>query len=129
MSLVPMNFDNEVTPLAPGVYKARIVGAEVKQGKTKDDGTPGINYVNWRLETFGSPEVNGKSVFHMTPLEGGFVTKLAELHKAATREDIDKKQKQYDPEMLIGKELVATLTQREYNGKTQLEVKAVAPLT
>ena len=129
MSLVPMNFENEVTPLGAGVYKARVVGAEVKQGKTKDDGTPGINYVNWRLETFGSPEVNGKTLFHMTPLEGGFVTKLAEFHKAATRENIDKKQKQYDPEMLIGKEITVTLFMETYNGKTSPKVQAVAPLS
>lgn len=120
--LLPMNFDGEIKPLSAGVYAARIIAAEGRVGKTS--GNP---YINWQLETFGSPEVNGKRVFHMTPTSGGWVTKLAELHKAATGEDIDKKAKQYDPEMLVGKEVTITLTTREYQGKDQLEVKAVAP--
>ena len=127
MSLVPMDFSGEITPLNPGVYNARIVAAEVKTSKT---GNP---YVNWQIETFGSPEVNGKRLFHTTPLQGGFVTKLAELHEAATGEKIDKKAKSYDPEMLVGKELVATVVTRAYTGndgsaKQGLEIKAVAPL-
>ena len=123
MALVPMDFSGEIKPLSPGIYAARIVAAEVKHGK--ESGNP---YVNWQLETFGSPEVNGKRVFHMTQLQGGYVTKLAELHKAATGQDIDKTAKSYDPEMLIGKEVTVTLTSREYNGKTQMEVKAVSSI-
>lgn len=123
MSLMPLNFEGEIKPLQPGTYTARIVAAEGKVGKTS--GNP---YINWQLETFGTPEVNGKRVFHMTPTSGGYVIKLAELHKAATGEDIDKKAKQYDPEMLVGKEVTITVTNREYEGKTSLEVKSVAPL-
>lgn len=127
MALAPMDFSEEVTPLSPGVYNARIVAAEVK---TSAKGNP---YVNWQIETFGSPDINGKRLFHTTPLSGGWVTKLAELHKAATGEEIDKKAKQYDPEMLVGRELVATVVSRSYKGndgtdKTGLEIKAVAPL-
>ncbi len=123
MALVPMDFSGEIKPLSPGVYNARIVAGEVKYSKEKN--TP---YINWQLETFGSPEVNGKRVFYMTPLSGGWVTKLADLHKAATGEAIDKKATSYDPEMLVGRELTATLVNREYQGKTSLDVKAVAPL-
>lgn len=127
MALAPLDFSGEVTPLQPGVYNMRIVAAEVKQSQ---NGNP---YVNWQIEAFGSPEVNGKRVFHKTPLSGGWVSKLAELHKAATGQDIDKKAKQYDPEMLVGKEIVATVVSRAYKGndgsdKTGLEIKAVAPL-
>ena len=126
MALVPLDFSGEVKPLNPGIYNARIVAAEVK---TAASGNP---YVNWQLETFGSPEVNGKRIFHTTPLQGGWISKLAELHKAATGEDIDKKAKQYDPEMLVGKEVTATVANRSYthNGeqKTSIEIKAVAPL-
>jgi len=126
MALTPLDFSGEVTPLQPGVYNARIVAAE---NKTSANGNP---YINWQLETFGSPEVNGRRIFHSTPTTGGWVTKLAELHKAATGQEIDKKAKQYDPEMLVGKEITATLTQRTYKAndgteKTALEVKAVAP--
>jgi len=122
-----MDFSEEVTPLNPGIYNARIVAAEIKNAR--ESGKP---YVNWQLETFGSPEVNGRRVFHTTPLSGGWVSKLAELHKAATGQEIDKKAKQYDPEMLVGKEVTVTLTNRTYKAndgsdKTTLEIKAVAP--
>ncbi len=126
MSLMPLDFSGEVTPLQPGTYAARIVAAEAK---TSQNGNP---YINWQLETYGSPEVNGRRLFHTTPTTGGWVTKLAELHKAATGEDIDKKAKQYDPEMLIGRELVATVANRSYTAqdgsqKNTLEVKSLAP--
>ncbi len=126
MALAPMDFSGEVKPLTAGVYKARIVSAEVKASKA---GNP---YVNWTLETFGSPEVNGKRVYHATPLSGGWVTKLAELHKAATGEDIDKEAKSYDPEMLVSKEVTIALGMRSYTAqdgtqKESTEVKSVSP--
>ncbi len=125
MALIPMDFSGEIKPLEAGTYNARVRAAVVK---TSAAGNP---YVDWQLETFGSPEVNGKTIFYSTPLSGGWVTKLAELHKAATGEEIDKKSKQYDPEMLIGKELVATVVAESYTAKdgtakTKLAVKALA---
>ena len=124
--LMPMSFEGEVKPLTAGTYAARISAAE---GKTSAKGNP---YINWQLETFGSPEVNGKRLFHTTPTTGGWVTKLAELHEAATGQKIDKKAKQYDPEMLVGKELTVTVVEESYTAndgtqKTRLGVKSVAP--
>lgn len=126
--LQPLDFSGEITPLQPGTYSARIIAAE---GKTSAKGNP---YINWQLETFGSPEVSGKRIFHTTPTTGGWVTKLAELHKAATGEDIDKKAKQYDAEMLVGKELTVTLVSESYPAndgtqKTRLGVKSVARIS
>ncbi len=127
MALVPLDFSGEVKPLSPGIYNARIVAAEVKTSAA------GNLCVNWQLETYGSPEVNGKRLFHTPPLAGGWIIKLAELHKAATGEDIDKKAKQYDPEMLVGREVTATVASHNYTSntgeaKTALEIKAVAPI-
>lgn len=126
MALVPMDFSGEIKPLTPGVYSMRIVGAEVKYSKEKNQ-----PYVNWNLEAFGSPDVNGQRVFYTTPLQGGWVTKLADLHRAATGEEIDKTAKQYDPEMLVGREVTATLVTRNYTTNTGeqrsgVEIKAVA---
>lgn len=125
MNLLPMDFSGEITPLKPGTYTARIVQAE---GKMSQAGKP---YINWQIETFGSPEVNGRRVFHTTPTTGGWVSKLAELHKAATGEDIDKKSKQYDPDMLVGKEIIVTVVAESYvandgSPKERLAVKSVA---
>lgn len=128
MQLVPMSFEGEIKPLQPGTYSARIAAGEPRLNKA---GTG--YYINWRFETFGSPDVNGKSVFYMTPTSGGWVTKLADLHKAATGEAIDKKQSGYDPQMLIGREVMITVFERAYQAadgseKTSLDIKAVAPL-
>lgn len=125
MALVPLDFSGEITPLKPGTYSARIVATEVK---TSQAGKP---YINWQLETFGAPEVNGRRVYHTTPTSGGFVTKLAELHEAVTGEKIDKEARQYDPEMLVGRELTVTLINENYTAndgtpKTRLAVKAVS---
>lgn len=123
--LVPMDFENEIKPLQAGTYTARIIKGE---GVTSKAGNP---MINWQLETFGSPEVNGKRIYHTTMTSGGWVTKLAEFHKAATGEEIDKKQKQYDPEMLVGKEIVVTVVDENYTAsdgtqKARLGVKSVA---
>ncbi len=84
MALVPMDFSGEVKPLEAGTYNARIIAAQVK---TSAAGNP---YVDWQLETFGDQAINGKRIFYSTPLSGGWVSKLAELHQAATGEAIDK---------------------------------------
>lgn len=125
MALLPMDFSGEIKPLTPGTYAARIMQAENRIGKS------GKPFVNWTLETYGSPEVNGKRVYHMTPTTGGWVTKLADLHKAATGEAIDKAAGQYDPEMLVGKEITVTVVNESYTANdgtqaTRIAVKSVS---
>jgi hypothetical protein len=126
MSLVPMDFSGEIKPLSAGTYAARIVAGE---GKVSSKGNP---MINWQLETYGSPEVNGKRIFYTTMTSGGWVSKLKELHKAATGEDIDKSAKQYDPEMLVSKEVTVTVVDESYTKNdgtqgTRLNVVSVAP--
>jgi hypothetical protein len=87
--------------------------------------------INWQLETFGSPEINGKRIFHTTMTSGGWVSKLAELHEAATGEKIDKTAKSYDPQMLVGKELIATVVEENYTKNdgspgSKIVIKSVA---
>jgi hypothetical protein len=125
MAILPMDFSGEMKPLTPGTYAARIIGAVGKVSKA------GNNYIDWQIETFGSPEVNGRQVFYGTPLSGGWVSKLAELHRAATGEDIDKTAKGYDPGMLVGKEITVTVVTESYTtntgeAKIKTAVKSVA---
>lgn len=114
----------EFAPIAPGTYSARIVDCEVKDSKA------GNQYANWKLELFGTPDVNNRVVFHSTPFKGGWVTKLAELYKAATGQEIDKK-KAFDTDMLIGKEVKVTLAEgRTKDGEVSQypDVKSVKTL-
>ncbi len=132
MSLMPLDFGDEIKPLKPGTYSARIVAFEPKVKEYPGTDKKPLHMINWQFETFGSPEINGKRIYHMTPTTGGWATKTAELHKAATGEAIDKSAKQYDPEMLVSKEITVTVVNKGYtknDGSTgeRLEVVSIAP--
>lgn len=126
MSLTPMDFSGEIKPLTAGTYAARIIAGE---GTVSKAGNP---MINWQFETFGSPEVSGKRIFYTTMTSGGWVSKLADLHKAATGEPIDKTAKQYDPQMLVSREVTVTVVNKDYqkndgSAGTRIEVVSVAP--
>lgn len=124
MALVTPDFTEESTPVKPGTYSARITDCEIKQSKA------GNTYGNWKLELFGSPEVNGRVVFMSTPFAGKGIFRLSELYKAATGQEIDKK-KGFDTDMLIGKEVKAVLVpgvDQEGNARSFPDVKTVLPL-
>jgi hypothetical protein len=111
-------------PVPPGTYSARIKECEQRESKA---GNP---YLNWKLELFGTPEVNNRVVFHMTMVKGKAAFRLQELYSAATGEQISDKTG-FDTDMLIGKEITVTLTEakdQEGNVRPFPEVKAVAAL-
>jgi hypothetical protein len=58
---VSPNFDQEVSPMKPGVYLCKIIAAEVNVGKDS-----GNQYINWRLETLPDQ----RTVFYTTPTQG-----------------------------------------------------------
>lgn len=69
------DFSEEVTPPPPGVYRARIVGAEMKTAKMS--GNP---MINWKLELAGPNGTNFTS-YHTTMLAGkgtGFLRRFME---------------------------------------------------
>jgi len=125
MSLIKPDWTEETQPVKPGTYAARIKECEVK---TSQAGKP---YGNWKLELFGSPDVNNRVVFMSTPFGGKGIFRLAELHKAATGEEIDRNAA-YDTDMLIGKEVSVTLVEgKDQNGNARSfpDVKSVAKLS
>lgn len=126
MGLIKPDWTEETTPVQPGVYSARIKDCEVKTGK--DSGKP---YGNWKLELYGSPEVNNRVIFMSTPFGGKGIFRLGELYKAATGQEIDKNA-QFDTDMLIGKEVTVTLVEgKDQNGNARSfpDVKSVSALT
>lgn len=125
MGLIKPDWSEETQPVQPGTYSARIKDGEVKTSQK------GSQYINWKLELFGSPEVNNRVVFMSTPVAGKGIFRLAELYKAATGEEIDKTA-QFDTDMLIGKEVTATLVAGvDQNGAPRQfpDVKSVTALT
>lgn len=133
-----MNFDADPNgPIPDGNYQARISGYEEKVS-TKS-GSP---YQLWHLELFGNAKVNGRKVSLMTtdgrpdsagePLTWG-ISRLRQLYKAAVGTDLVEGQ-QFDTDMLMSKEVLVSLAQRQFTGnngeqKTSSEVKAITPIS
>jgi hypothetical protein len=125
MALIQPDWTEETQPVKPGVYSARIKECDVKTSQK------GSTYGNWKLELFGTPEVNNRVVFMATPFSGKGIFRLADLYKAATGEEIDR-HANFDTEMLIGKEITVTLVEgKDQNGNTRQypDVKSVSKLS
>lgn len=118
---------SEVTdskPVPPGVYSARIKDVESKESQA------GNTYLNWKLELFGTPEVNNRVVFTATPIKGAGAFRLQQLYKAATGEDISATSG-FDTDQLIGKEVQVTLVEgkdKEGNVRSFPDVKTISKL-
>lgn len=124
MALIKPDWSEETKPVQPGVYAARVKDGEIKTSKA------GNTYVNWKLELFGTPEVNNRVVFLSTPTGGPGIFRLAELYKAATGQEMDRNAP-FDTDMLISREVTVTLVEgKDQNGNPKQfpDVKAVAPL-
>lgn len=114
----------ESKPVPPGTYSARIKAVEPKESQA------GNKYLSWKLELFGSPEVNNRIVFHRTMISGPGAFRLRDLYAAATGKKIADKES-FDTMDLIGKELkVMLVEQKDQEGNVSQfpEVKAVARL-
>lgn len=124
MALIEPDFSDVQDSVTPGTYKVRVVGAEPGAWAT------GTKYVNWRLETFGESESknNGRSIFFKTPTHGKGAFRLADLYRAATKQQLAGA---FDTEQLLGKEVQVTVvdgTDKEGNPSGYTEVKAVKPI-
>ncbi len=126
MDIIP-DFSEEVSfePIPVGVYKARVIGGELKKSKEKE--TP---YVNWKLEVFGAEgdlaKANTKILFAMTMLAGKAAGRLKEFAKAAGKPL--EQGKAFQIADYLGSEMQIGVSTRTYEGKDQNEVKAFSSL-
>jgi hypothetical protein len=111
--------------VVPGVYPARITGAEVKAAKN------GGNYIKWEMTIFGATgeleRFNNHKVWHNTMTSGKGAGMLKTLVKAATQAELSGS---LDTDALLGKEVNLTLVEgKDQNGQPSgyPEVKAVKP--
>ena len=132
MAKITPNMEEAVdfSALPAGQYKVRITGDEVKTAKKS-----GAPYVAWKMTVFGAEgeaeQYNGRVLFHNTMLSGkgagGFrslwmaVNNITDVSEVPTALDCD-------TEDFLSKEVFVTVGQREYEGNTMNEVKAVAPI-
>ena len=117
----------ELASVPPGVYPARISGAEVKATKA---GTG--NYIKWEMTIFGAEgeltRFNNSKVWHNTMTSGKGAGMLKQFVKAATGEELSGG---LDTDTLLGKEVSLTLAEgKDQHGQPSgyPEVKAVKAL-
>lgn len=125
-TLVKPDFSQVQDRVEPGIYKVRIVDSkpDVYAGR---DGKPPTNIIVWTLDTFDEAESknNGRKIFHRTPIEGPFASRLADFYKAAMHEECGEA---FDRTMLHGRELEVTLGVQKNNPEYS-EIKAVRPIS
>ncbi len=115
----------DITPIPPGTYNARITGVGSKESKKGD------MYLRWELEIFGSDnsKLNNRKFWYNTmvsgPGAGGLKRLLGAVGLAAETGT------QFDTEALLGKEVRVTLAEgKDQHGNVSIypEVKSVAKL-
>jgi hypothetical protein len=114
---------SEVSPaIEAGSYRLRITGVEAGEWKT---GTP---FLKFEMETCesGSPELDGRKIWHRVPYTGKGAFRFAQMHSAAMGENYESGT--IDPEIYLGREVAAVIvdgTDREGNLSGYPEVKTV----
>lgn len=124
--LVKPDFSEVAAEITAGTYRGRIRKGEVKAW------ADGKAYVNWEIETVGSPEPkdNGRRIFHKTAVSGRGAFMLQKFYRAATGQPLTGA---FDTEQLVGKEVILELvdgvnrTTSEPTG--YVEVKNVRPVS
>jgi hypothetical protein len=121
--LVTPDLSEEIKPIEPGIYSARITSGEVKVSKR------GQNMIKWTFSLFGREDVFGRTVTMHTMLSGPTISKLKQLYKAATGEDLPNGD--FDTDILLGKEVTLVLDKgKNQDGQESkyLDVKSVSPI-
>lgn len=120
--LVKPDFSEIAEEIVPGDYSVTVKKAEVKAWPD------GSNYINWTLETYGSPEQknNGRYLFHKTSTSGKGAFMLQKFYRAATGEALTGA---FDTEQLIGRKVAVQVVAGMKDGQPTgyNEIKAVRP--
>ena len=98
------DFSESLDSLPAGEYPTRVTDCAVKTSKE------GNQYLNWTLETFGKTDdrMNGRKIFHSTPIRGRGAGILKSFIKATTGQT---EITNFDTEDYMGKELVVVLVE------------------
>jgi hypothetical protein len=92
-----------------GDYLLKIVNHEVR----KSDKADGGKYINWQFTVVG-PQSKGATLYDMTSLKPQALFNLRNLIHAATGKNVAGKSLDFDPSVLHGKVVAATVADDEY---------------
>ena len=108
----------------PGDYLVKIDKVEKKW---KDDDKSNVHYYKWRFVIMEPAKSKGSAVSHNTSLSPEALWNLRNLILAATGKNVAGKRVGFEPSTIIGKQVMVTLDDREYNGKMYNDVADIQP--
>ena len=97
----------------PGDYLLKIVKGEWRE--PEDDSK--ADYISWRFSILKPEKYKGKTVYDITSMAKGSLWNLRNLIWAATGKNVAGKALNFDPEMIEGKVVGATVDDDEYKKK------------
>jgi hypothetical protein len=103
----------------PGDYLLKIVKGEWTESPEKE--TPGIN---WRFTVVKPEKYKGKTIYDSTWLSAKALWNLRNLIFAATGKNVAGKSLSFDPEMIEGKVVMATVDDDEYKKDKKTVVRS-----
>lgn len=108
--LVTPDFSEVAEAITAGTYKCIVKKGEVKEWPS------GGTYVNWELETIGSPEPknNGRRIYAKTSVGGKGAFMLQQIYQAAVGQALTGA---FDTEQLVGKSVVVDLVDGVRDGQ------------
>jgi len=105
-----------------GDYLLKAVNAELR----KSDRTGG-RYFSWRFQIVEPKKFKGKTLYDRTSLKPDALWNLRNLIHAATGKNIAGKVLNFDPEVIYGKTLMATVEDDEYNNQLRSQIVDYQP--
>jgi len=107
-----------------GAYAARIVDYEFR------DSQAGNEYINWVLEIVSDEAaLAGRKLYVNTTLTPESLWRLKQFIEAALGKEIPSEEFDFDPAELVGKTVLCTVKNREYEGRMQADVRNISALS
>jgi hypothetical protein len=125
MPKLSVDFGNEDTnqdfePIDPGKYECQVDEVEIR------DSAAGNQYLAWRFRIIDDGPFKNRILFHNTSLVEKALWNLKGLLKNLGV-NVSQGVNALDTDSLVGKRIICTVSQEEYNGKMTENVVATAP--
>jgi len=123
--------DRNFEALPAGRYVLKVTDYEMRE--TKGDGKlgKGVPMINWEFTVLNDDQYKGRKLWMNTVIHETTLFSLKGLLRATgafTEEDL-RGEIDFEPDEVVGAEVIGVVSQREYNGDKVNDVKRVKPLS
>lgn len=108
--------------LPEGDYRVKVIGVDQREAESS-----GAEYLNFKLEIRTKGEGKGKTVYHTCSLQPQALFNLRST-LAALGLEVPQKRIRIKPAILVGKEMMVTLADDEYQGRIRSRVVDTFPI-